>query len=136
MDYARHICEKLLKLYPNETFVAMSSYGWYEGDYEEICNYKEIRVFKLRSSKGDRNDNVELTSLLQRVVFETRNFRDRGQRRDTLYQKIRNLIPTNFVNVIIEPQSEAELPRVYGAHKGIAYFWEVEFGDHVTVIAM
>ena len=136
MDYARHISEKLRKLYPNETFVALSANGWYEGDYEEICNYKKIRVFKLRSSKGNKNENSALTSLLHRVVFVTRNWTDGAQRRDELYQRIRDMIPTNFVNINIVPQFETERPQVYGPHKGIAYFWEPEFGDHVTVIAM
>lgn len=70
------------------------------------------------------------------VVLDSSKIADWKLRRLYIAEMVRRAIP-QFFNTVCMTRADAPLiqrPLVYGPHKGAAYFWEEEFGDHVFVV--
>lgn len=138
MEMAKHICENLSQLEPNKTYVAYTanSIGHFSsGCFDPICNMNNTKIVHLRISNGVAVGDSRLKSLLYRTVFETRTMssNDRGNKiLEEINAMLPNLYSSVFVSVPIANSNEC--PLVYGPHKGVANYWEPEFGDHICII--
>ena len=133
MELAKHICENLSVEYPNDSFVACT-YSAYSGNWKDICDMNGIRVCRLILSSANAIGDSALKSLLHRVVFESKSMSDSQDRARYIREQIGKMLPAYCKTVFVTAVSSNDRPQVYGPHKGLAYFWEPEFGDHVTIV--
>ena len=132
MELAKHICENLRKVYPNDSFVAYTSACC--GRIEDICDMNGSRVGRLDLSSVNAIGDSALKSLLHRVVFESKSMSDSLDRARHITVQISKMLPAYYRTVFVTLVSSNDRPQVYGPHKGLAYFWEPEFGEHVTIV--
>ena len=134
MELAKHICENLRVHYPNDSFVAYTDQTGYTGNYKYICDMNGTRVRRLDLSSANAIGDSALKSLLHRVVFESKSMSDSQDRARHIRDQIDIMLPAYNRTVFITYVSSNDRPQVYGPHKGLAYFWEPEFGEHVTIV--
>ena len=135
MELARHLCERLRHEYPDDSFVAFTNASIDYGNRSLICYMNESIVSRLFLSTTQEIGNSELKSLLHRVVFDSKSLCFTiGYRAIHLFDEIQKMLPCYCISVFVTEVGSNDTPQVYGPHKGRAYFWEPEFGDHVTVV--
>ena len=134
MELAKHICENLRVKYPNDSFVASTDDSASYGNCKRICDMNGTRVDCLNLSSANPINNSALKSLLHRVVFESKWMSKRLDRAKHISDQIDIMLPAYCSTVFITNVSSNDRPQVFGPHKGLAYFWEPEFGNHVTII--
>ena len=138
MELAQHLCVNLIKQYPNDMFVAIwaaSTAGRGNGIGDGLLfNMNKIQIFRLRHSSAKAIDDSALKSLLHRVVFESKSIINNIERATNLLDQINKMLPDYNKTVFVTDANSNHRPEVYGSHKGLAYFWEPEFGTHVTVV--
>ena len=131
MELAKHICKNLRKVYPNDSFVAYTSACC--GRIEDICDMNGSRVGRLDLSSVNAIGDSALKSLLHRVVFESKSM-SCVDRAIHIHDQIDKMLSGYYGTVFVTRVSSNKRPRVYGPHKGLANFWEPEFGEHVTIV--
>ena len=138
MELAKHISENLRTHYPNDSFVARTDattgYGNVQDTSKFICNMHGAKVSRLPLSSAEAIDDSALKSLLHRVVFESKSMSDSLDREMNIFDQINKMLPGHCCSVYVTDVSSNDRPVVYGPHKGLAYFWEPEFGAHVTIV--
>ena len=134
MEFANHICENLRQVYPNDSFVAYTNDSAITGNCEFICDMNGTRVCRLSLSSANAIGDSALKSLLHRVVFESKSMSDSPERASHIREQIDKMLPAYYATVFVTAVSSNDRPQVYGPHKGLAYFWEPEFGENVTIV--
>ena len=134
MELAEHISENLKNSYKNDLFVAYTNLSCYAGYREKLCDMNGARVYRLLLSSEKAIGDSALKSLLHRLVFESKWMSVSRDRAKHISDEIDRMLPDYKNSVIVTDVSSNDRPVVYGPHKGLAYFWEPEFGEHVTVI--
>ena len=92
------------------------------------------RVSRLDLSSAEAIGDSALKSLLHRVVFESKSMSVSLDRARYISDQIDKMLPAYYITVNVTNVSSNDRPQVYGPHKGLAYFWEPEFGTHVTIV--
>ena len=133
MELAKHICKNLRVQYPNDAFVAYTNHSASYGNYEDICDMNGTRVCRLTLSSANSISNSALKSLIHRVVFESKSM-SCVDRAIHIHDQIDKMLSGYYGTVFVTRVSSNKRPRVYGPHKGLANFWEPEFGEHVTIV--
>ena len=132
MEFSKSICENLKKIYPNDTYVAYDSAA--HGDYDHVFYVKESdkpRVMRLRPSAAGSVNNSALESLLHKVVFDSRGITENENRAIHIWNNIKKMLPGTNATVIVTNSNDLQ---IFGSTKGVANYWETEFGSHVGVI--
>ena len=132
MELAKHLCENLRKQYPADSFVAFALSM--SGTGNIVCDMNGSRVIRLALSNAQAINDSGLKSLLHRLVFESKSMGESPERTTFLCNQIEQLLPNYYNSVFVSPLYSNDIPLVFGPHKGLAYFWEPEFGAHVTVL--
>lgn len=134
-EESKTIASTLHLIYPADTFIAFKPNSTAKTHHISITgNSSSMRINKLYQSTGDSESDDSLKSLVQRLVYESRDTKDSCERATSLFVQIENMLPNRFANVVVVPSTENERPAVYGPSKGCAAFWEAEFGDHVFIV--
>ena len=68
------------------------------------------------------------------MVFESKSMNGASDRATHLWNEIKKLLPDYNATVFITYLDLNDRPKVYGPHKGLAYFSEPEFVSHVTIV--
>ena len=137
MELSISTCVNLQKIYTTDTFVAFRYYSGFCGNFDHICFAKEPatpRVIRLRLSAAASVNNSALESLLHKVVFDSRGITERPKRATHIYDHIKKMLPGTNATVIVTDSDINDKPEIFGPNKGVAYYWEAEFGSHVSVI--
>ena len=137
MELSKSICVNLQKIYPNDTFVAYGCYSAVHGNFDKVCISNEPekpRVMRLRFSAAASVNNSALESLLHKVVFDSRGITDGSKRATHIFDNIKIMLPGTKATVIVTGNNINDKPEIFGPNKGVAYYWEAEFGSHVSVI--
>ena len=137
MELAKHISENLRTQYPNDSFVACKSDNAAFGHglpTSIICDMHGATVSRLPFSSAKAIDDSALKSLLHRVMLESKSMSTSVDRAEHISDQICKMLPGHYNTVFVTPVSSNDRPVVYGPHKGLAYFWEPEFGEHVTIV--
>ena len=136
MELVKSICVNLQTIYPTDTFVAYP-HSSVHGNFDAVCIAKEPhtpRVIHPRPSAAASVNNSALESLLHKVVFDSRDITDTIKRAIHIYDHIKKMLPETNATVFVQNSNINDKPEIFGPNKGVAYYWEAEFGSHVCVI--
>ena len=137
MEFSKSICVNLQKIYPNDTFVAYLYTSSSYGNINVVCTANELdkpNIIRLILSAAASVNNSALESLLHKVVFDSRGITDTYKRAIHIQDHIKKMLPGTNATVIVQNSNINEKPEIFGPNKGVAYYWEAEFGSHVSVI--
>ena len=139
MELAQHLCVNLRKQYPNDSFLAYlgastTAFGTGLNKHNIIFDMNNVLVSRLALSDANTIGDSALKSLLHRVVFESKSMSDNMPRAKYLYDEVKKMLPDYYITVFVTDVISNDRPVLDGPHKGLTYFWEPEFGDHVTVV--
>ena len=137
MELSKSICANLQKIYPTDTYVAYSPYLSVHGHYDHVClsnQQSTPRVMRLRSSSAESMNNSVLESLLHKMVFDSRSVTDNTKRAIHIYDRIVKMLPGTNPTIFVTPSDKKNKPQIFGPIKGVAHYWEPEFGSHVSVL--
>ena len=66
--------------------------------------------------------------------MDSRDIADKEKRATNIYDQIKKLLPETNATIIVTDSNKNDKPLIFGPNKGVAYYWEAEFGSHVSVI--
>ena len=126
MELEKHMCENFRQQYPDDYFAAFMDSTSAFIDSSRICDMNVSRVWRLlilSSSFCYTASSLKVSRL--RIMW-------RG--RDTCQIRSKQCFWVYCASVFVTPVSSNDRPLVFGPRKGLAYFWELEFGEQVTVV--